>query len=305
MLRQYLGPVNNDMSPSSTSEVRAPKALDIQHDTDPAKDHGPAKHIPHMGHALLFFSIAWIALTVCVVILMAVAHIHSEEGLKAHQGLGLAGQAISYVVTLVIAWLVFPRLWQRRFSLGIEWNFLAVKRWWYWIMGCGAALSGLAQLSLHFVTPPKNSPLDQLLRTPHGAWSMTAFGVLLAPLTEEIAFRGFLLPALAIAYDWLAMERTPAGVQRWQSSTLHSTAALVFATIFSSVPFALLHAGQLEHAWGALGILYFVSLGLCVMRIRLNSVAASALMHATYNLTVFIVLFIGTGGYRHLEKFAH
>lgn len=292
------------MTPSSTSEVSAPKALDIQHDTEPAQDHGPARHIPHLGHALLFFAIAWIGLTVCVVILMRVAHIHSEEALKAHQGLGLVAQAIAYLVTLGIALLVFPRLWQRRFPVGIEWNFLAVRRWWYWIMGCGVAVSGLAQLSLHFVTPPKNSPLDQLLRTPHGAWTMTAFGVLLAPMFEEIAFRGFLLPALAIGYDWLAMERTPAGLQRWQTSTLHSNAALVFATIFSSVPFALLHAGQLEHAWGALGILYFVSLVLSVVRIRFHSVAASTLMHATYNLTVFVVLFIGTGGYRHLEKFA-
>ena len=293
------------MSPSSTSEVSTPKALDIQHDTDPAQDHGPAKHIPHLGHALLFFTIGWVALTVCVLILLATAHVHTEEGIRSHQMLGLAGQAISYLVTLAVAWVAFPRIWERAFEAGIEWNRLAVRRWWYWIVGGGVALSGLAQLLLHFVATPRNSPLDQILRTTHGAWFMTAFGVLLAPLTEEIAFRGFLLPALAIAYDWLAMERTPAGLLKWQTSTLHSNAALIFATIFSSVPFALLHAGQLEHAWGALGILYFVSLVLSVVRIRTNSVAASTLMHATYNLTVFTVLFVGTGGYRHMEKFIH
>jgi hypothetical protein len=134
---------------------------------------------------------------------------------------------------------------------------------------------------------------------------MTGFGVLLAPVTEEIAFRGFLLPALAIAYDWLALDRTPAGLQKWQSSSMHSRAALIFASIFSSIPFALMHAGQLQHAWGALGILYAVSLVLSFVRIRANSVAASTMMHATYNLTVFIVLFIGTDGYRHMEKFLH
>lgn len=293
------------MSPLTTSEVQAPKVLDIQHDTDPAQDHGPAKHIPHIGHTLLFFVIAWLSLSVCVIVLFTAAHLHTEEQIRSHPGLAMLGQAISYLVTICIAWMVFPKLWETTFARGLEWNLLAPKRWWYWIVLAGAAMSGLAQFGQRFVAEPKSSPLQQILSTAHGAWLMTAFGVLLAPLAEEIAFRGFLLPALAIAYDWLAMERTPAGLRKWQSSSLHSRAALIFATIFSSVPFALLHAGQLEHAWGALGILYGVSLVLCFVRIRTNSVAASTLMHATYNLTVFVVLFIGTDGYRHMEKFVH
>jgi membrane protease YdiL (CAAX protease family) len=269
------------MSPLTTSEAGAPKALDIQHDTDPAHDHGPAKHIPHMGHVLLLFAIAYLSLGVCALILFAAAHAHTEEQIRSHPGLAILSQAISYLVTLGIAWILFSKLWDRSFWAGIDWNILAPKRWWYWIMLAGAAMSGLAQFGQQFVAHPKASPLEQILRTTHGAWLMTAFGVLLAPLAEEIAFRGFLLPALAIAYDWLAMERTPAGLHKWQSSSLHSRAALIFAAIFSSVPFALLHAGQLQHAWGALGILYCVSLVLSFVRIRANSVAASTLMHAT------------------------
>ena len=293
------------MSPLTTSEVGAPKALDIQHDTDPARDHGPAKHIPHIGHALLFFIIAWISLSLCVLVVLGIAHLHTEEQIKAHQGLAMVGQGVSYLITLGVAGVLFPRLWDVSFSRGIEWNSLAAKRYWYWIIAVGAVMSGLAQFALRFVSEPKSSPLDQILRTPHGAWMMTAFGVLLAPLTEEIAFRGFLLPALAIAYDWLALERTPAGLQRWQSSSMHSRAALVFAAIFSNIPFALMHAGQLQHAWGALGILYAVGLVLSAVRVRTNSVACSVLMHATYNFTVFVVLFVGTDGYRHMEKFLH
>lgn len=291
------------MTPLTTSEVGAPKALDIQHDTDPAQDHSPAKHIPHIGHALLFFVLAALLLSICQVVILTGAHIHTEDQLRAHQGLEMFGQGLSYVITLWISWMLFPQMWDMSFLRGIQWNALAPKRWWYWIVLVGAAMSGLAQFALRFVSEPKSSPLDQILQTTHGAWLMTGFGVLLAPLTEEIAFRGFLLPALAIAYDWLALERTPAGLQKWQSSSMHSRAALIFAAIFSSVPFALMHAGQLEHAWGALGILYAVSLVLSFVRIRTHSVAASTLMHATYNLTVFLVLFMGTDGYRHMDKF--
>lgn len=131
---------------------------------------------------------------------------------------------------------------------------------------------------------------------------LALFGVLLAPLTEEIAFRGFLLPALATAYDWLALDRTPAGLQRWQSSTGHSAAALLFGALFSSLPFALLHAGQVAHAWAVLGVLFVVSLALSYVRIVTHSVACSTLMHATYNCTIFAVLFIASGGFRHLDK---
>src|SRR5579875_3203512 len=127
------------MSPLTTSEVSAPKALDIQHDTDPARDHGPAKHIPHIGHAVLFFTLAYLSLGLCTLLMMAAAHLHTEEQAKAHPGLVTLAQAGSYVVTLAVSWLLFPRLWGERFGKGIEWNLLAPKRWWYWIVLGGAA----------------------------------------------------------------------------------------------------------------------------------------------------------------------
>jgi membrane protease YdiL (CAAX protease family) len=120
----------------------------------------------------------------------------------------------------------------------------------------------------------------------------------LAPLTEEIAFRGFLLPALATAYDWLALDRTPAGLQKWENSSMHSTSAVVFAALFSSLPFALLH----YQGWGVVAVLYGVSLVLSFVRIRTHSVACSTLLHSVYNLTIFTAIFFYTSGFHHLER---
>ena len=212
-------------------------------------------------------------------------------------------EAIAYVLTLAVSFQLFPRLWERSFLHGIQWNVLAAHRRWFWIIPSAIAVSALAQVAEHFVRMPQNNPVGQLMRTPLGAWGVTAFGVLLAPLIEEIAFRGFLLPALATAYDWLSLDRTPAALRRWETTSGHSTAAVVFGAIFSSVPFALLHAPQLSHAWAVVGVLFGVSLALSYVRIRTHSVACSTLMHATYNLTLFVSAFIATGGYRHLEKF--
>jgi hypothetical protein len=292
------------MSNLPVPEAAESKVLDIQHDTDPAHDHGTAKRIPHLGHAILFFSLAFLLVNLCALALFSALHLRLES-MAQHPGIALASQALAYVLTLAASAWLFPRLWRHSFLHGIQWNVLAAHRRWYWIVAGGILLSAAAQTALHFLPTPETTPFDDLLKSPHEAWLLAAFAVLLAPATEEIAFRGFLLPALATAYDWLALERTPAGFQRWQNSSLHSTSALVFAAIFSSVPFALLHADQLSHAWGPLGVLYAVSVVLSFVRIRTHSVACSALMHATYNLSIFAVIFFSSGGFQHLEKLSH
>ncbi len=292
------------MSNLPVPEAVEPKVLDIQHDTDPAQDHGLARRIPHLGHAILFFSLAFLMVVLCQLAIFTLAHIRLESALQ-HPGLGLASQALAYALTLgASAWL-FPHLWDVSFLQGVHWNFLAARRYWYRIVGGGVLLSAAAQAIMQLLPSPKTSTFDSILTTPHAAWLLMAFAVLLAPLTEELAFRGFLLPALATAYDWLALERSPAGLERWQRSSLHSASALVFSAIFSSIPFALLHADQLSHAWGVLGVLYGVSLVLSFVRIRTHSLACSTLMHATYNFSIFVVILASTGGFRHLDKLTH
>jgi membrane protease YdiL (CAAX protease family) len=287
--------------PDPNAEVR-PQALDIQHDTDPADDHGPARRIPHLGHALLFFSLIWMMINLSAVILLAAGHYNSPDAPTQHPGVMAFAQALGFVLGLAASFKIFPRLWERSFLHGIQWNVLSAHRRWFWIIPSGITLSLLAQLADRYVKTPEDSLIDQLMRTHHGAWLLTAFGVLLAPLTEEIAFRGFLLPALATAYDWLSLERSPAGLRKWEMTSGHSRAAIIFGAIFSSIPFALMHAGQLSHVWGAIGVLFVVSLAFSYVRIRTHSVACSVLMHATYNLTIFTGVFIATGGYRHLDK---
>jgi membrane protease YdiL (CAAX protease family) len=279
-------------------EAIEPTILDIQHDTDPAHDHGPAKRIPHLGHAALFFSVATMWLALSLTLFWSTAHIHTDEAARTRPGIALAAQALAYLFTLISAWWLFPKLWEKSFLHGIQWNVLAAHRRWYWIVPGAVLLSAVAQGATHFIHTPDKIPIDDLMTTAHGAWLTAAFGVLLAPLTEEIAFRGFLLPALATAYDWLALDRTPAGLRKWENGSMHSTSAVVFGAVVSSLPFALLH----YQGWGVVAILYGVSLVLSFVRVKTNSVACSTLLHATYNLTIFTVIFIYTSGFRHLER---
>ncbi len=154
-------------------------------------------------------------------------------------------------------------------------------------------------------TLPKDIPMDDFFRTPSDVWLVTAFGILLAPLFEEILFRGFLLPAFAIAYDWLSLPRTPAALEAWHSTNKLTRASLIFSAVLTSILFAALHGQQTAFAWPVLVLLFCVSLILSYVRLRLRSVMASTLIHASYNFTIFLTAFIATGGYRHLEKIAH
>ena len=285
--------------------TEAPQALDIQHDPFPADDHGRARRIPHLGHALLFFAIAGFSLAVSLIVAYAVTGLHTQTAILAHPGLGLAAQGTGYLLALGISVVIFPALWQRRFLDGIQWNALVASRRWPVLAVAGLLLSIAANAAIRFVAVPENAPIDQLIENARIIWGTVFFGVIVGPFMEELAFRGFLLPAIATAYDWLTLERSPAGLQRWESSTAHSTPALVVAAILSSVPFALLHAAQIGYAWGVVCILYGVSLVLSYIRIRTQSLACSTLMHAVYNFVIFAALFAATGGFRHLEKIAH
>jgi membrane protease YdiL (CAAX protease family) len=41
---------------------------------------------------------------------------------------------------------------------------------------------------------------------------------------------------------------------------------------------------------------------LCIVRLALDSLAASMIVHAAYNLTLFAGILVETGGFRHLDK---
>ena len=276
--------------------------LDIQHDPFPAQEEGDPRRTPHFGHTLLFFALA-AAVFLGFLLLVAVTlrgHLQPGTGLETTVSLGV--EAATYVLTLIAAFYLFPLVWKKPFLRGIHWNGLAARRWWPRLLSIGIALSVLAQFGEHFVKEPKSPEIEKLMHTPAGAWSVMLLGTLLAPVMEEIAFRGFLLPSLAIAYDWLSLDRTPAAIRRWSSTSNLSNPAFLFGAFFSSLLFAGIHAPQLEYAWGPVALLFLVSLVLSAVRVRLHSVACSTLVHLTYNSTIFVAALIATGGFRHLER---
>jgi hypothetical protein len=193
----------------------------------------------------------------------------------------------------------------RSFLQGLQWNWSTARRNAGQLIALGLLLGFMMQVITNFITPPKTIPIDEFFLTPASAWLITIFGTAVAPIFEEICFRGFLVPAFAIAYDWLSLPRTDEARTQWRTTTTLTPAALLFSAVVSSVCFALLHAQQVAHLWAALLILFSISLVLTFVRVKTQSVAASTLVHSAYNGFVFLTVLVATGGYRHLDRMPH
>jgi membrane protease YdiL (CAAX protease family) len=281
-------------------------------DNTPNEAPEDAPHrIPHLGHALVFLAIAGLLLILTQLLLLGVSHAgpvaaaHAAAAPNVSPKLLVASEALTYLVTLAISWFLFPLFWKRSFPDGIEANPGAARRNAFKLIPLGLALSFTVQAISSLATMPKNIPMDDFFRTPSDVWVIALFGTLLAPLFEEILFRGFLLPAFAIAYDWLSLPRTPAARDLWNSTNKITLPALIFSAVLSSIFFTALHGQQVDYAWPVLLLLFCVSLILTVVRLRLRSVLASTLVHASYNFTIFLTAFLATDGFRHLDKLAH
>ena len=267
------------------------------------------KRIPNFGHALLFVSFTGFMLVVFQAILLAAGKspviIRTGAITVEHPKLQLAALAATYGMTLIAAWFFYPAVWLRSFRDGIQWHWEIARRQAGKLVGLGLLMAAMMQLVTYFISAPKTLPIDEFFVTPADAWLLTIFGTLVAPVFEEICFRGFLLPAFAIAYDWLSLPRTPEARTHWQTTTNLSTGGLIFSAVLTSVLFALLHGQQVAHAWAALSVLFTVSLVLTYVRVKTASVAASAMVHGAYNRGVFVTVMLATGGYRHLERMTH
>jgi membrane protease YdiL (CAAX protease family) len=264
----------------------------------------------------------------------------------------------------------------------------------YLLAGVGLAIL-LVPLG-NLLPMPKNVPIDEFFRTARDAYILSFFGILFAPIFEELFFRGFLYPVveswthavfhaprrirlgrnllLLLALWGYCVQRIPA---RWQPYVTYGLAAVAFlllvlrvllqdfellnrlilpvicfaawtfvgyflhgralleatvvpllmaaaltvvlwqrptpnalsllalgsAIAITALAFASIHASQLRYSWGPVLIIFLVGIALTTVRALQKSVAATVLMHMAYNATIFVVTYIATDRFRHMEKF--
>lgn len=190
----------------------------------------------------------------------------------------VAAQALAYLVVLVFMIALVRRGRGQQFWAAVRWNW---PRDWFTCLGYllgGMVLAFGLQILAHFLPMPKELPMDRFFQTTLEAWALSFFGVTLAPLLEELFFRGFLYPVL---------------VRRMGT---------VLAVILTAAGFGLIHAPQLGHAWAPVLMVFLVGLALTITRAVTKSVAPGLLIHIAYNGTLSALIFKYSDGFRHLEK---
>ena len=269
----------------------------------------PPRRKPDLGDCLLFAVLAFGASLCSGLLVLGAIHFHllgvstfKQANEEVHYRIG--SQAAWYIITLLFSIAIFPLAWRRSFFEGLQWRAAsAAGRIWH-LIGAASACFVAAIVDQFLMPGPTNTPIDQTFRMPGAVWVLFVFGVTLAPLIEEIAYRGLLLPALCTAIDWLRERFTGSlrlpldqdGFPRW------SMPAMIAASVLVSIPFALMHGEQTSYSIGPFLLLVCISMVLCWVRLLMRSLAASVVVHSSYNLLLFSLMFLGTGGFQHLDR---
>jgi len=186
-------------------------------------------------------------------------------------------QAVAYVIAFFFARMFITVRAQQDFWQAIKWNIRPAADMFTYAFS-GVVLALVTQIIGHFLPIPKELPMDKYFVQPSYIYLMIVFGTLVAPFIEEIFFRGLIFP---VALRYLGLS---------------------FGTAVTAALFAVIHQGQLAHAWAPLSLLFFVGLVLTSIRAVTKSVAASWITHLSYNATLFALLAYATGGLKHLER---
>ena len=131
------------------------------------------------------------------------------------------------------------------------------------LVSLGATLAITVLLVSSFFPSGEEPPIERLLSTTTAMYVFAIFGIAIAPLFEEIIFRGFMFKVL----DDI---RGP------------GTAVSVTAILF-----ALLHLPQLWGSWAGVVLIFVVGYVLSFVRQRSNSLIPSFIIHTSYNGMLF------------------
>ncbi|MBI2683414.1 MAG: CPBP family intramembrane metalloprotease [Acidobacteriales bacterium] len=281
-------------------------------------------------------------------ILLSVVGILVGQFLPAFHGLqpeSMAKMPLFFVPVQLLgtlATLIFTRIYvelrsREPFWHVIRWN---LPQWGFVWQLCmaGVLLALVVQLTGRFLPVPRDLPVNEYFKTRDGVLLMIAYGVLAAPIAEELFFRGLLYPALrrqllsvkTLATTGVVMfgvsavpfvmtyqkggKISPYGVMFLALGVVLMLAARgvkdapqealkwasVAAIVITAISFSLMHSGQLAGAWAPLLMLFFVGMVLTLVRVRLNSTAASWLVHMSYNATLFLFILLSSGGLRRV-----
>jgi membrane protease YdiL (CAAX protease family) len=186
----------------------------------------------------------------------------------------LIAQSLIYVLAYSALALLFRVHYDRPFWRSLGWNSFRLPAAFIVVTGAVTAIV-VALLGALIRTPTAPNRITEMLEDPRALVWVAIFGLTLAPIAEELGFRGFLQPLLV------------------------RSLGPVPGILAAAIPFGLLHFSEYGNSWRHALLISLAGAAFGWMRYRTGSTKASALMHASYNALEFIAFISQQKDLRH------
>ncbi len=110
----------------------------------------------------------------------------------------VGSQAAAYPLVLVFIYMLVRSRSRQRFRDAIHWNWPGITAPAFFVGG--ALLAVIVESLSSYLPIPKSLPMDNYFHNASSAYLLAAFGMSLAPLMEELFFRGMLYPLMRRAF---------------------------------------------------------------------------------------------------------
>jgi membrane protease YdiL (CAAX protease family) len=190
----------------------------------------------------------------------------------------LALQLVFYGFLLGYIYLLVAVHYRQPFWSALAWRKPGTKKTLLYLLG-GFLLAIVVRVIPPLLPDTENFPLEQLFKSPEAAYAVGVFAITVAPLMEELIFRGLLF----------AVFDRQVGVR--------------FAVLATAILFAGLHVPEYWRAWNHVLLLFLVGLVFSLARGMTGSLAPSVMLHMGYNASMMAGVFFQTQHFRALHAY--
>lgn len=187
----------------------------------------------------------------------------------------LVVQAVFHALVLGYVYSLIAVNYRQPFWAALGWRRLAPRQAMLFFLG-GTLLCLAVQLAPPILPDREDFPLLRLFTSPQAAYAIAAFAILVAPLMEELIFRGVLFRFFEFQV----------GVR--------------FAILGTAVLFAGMHVPQYWGAWNHLLLVALAGVAFSLARGLTGSLAPSVVLHVAYNAGLMVAFFCETNQFRAL-----
>jgi membrane protease YdiL (CAAX protease family) len=185
----------------------------------------------------------------------------------------LSLQTVFYIFLLAYLYLLIAIHYRAPFWETLRWRRISLRQASRFFLG-GIILAFLVLFAPALFPESKSFPLEKLFSSAGAAYAICAFAVLVAPVMEELLFRG-----VAFAF-------------------LEKYGGLRIAVVGTALLFAGLHIPEYWGAWNHVLLIFVVGFALSLARGITGSLTPSVILHLAYNATLMAILYLQTNQFR-------